>query len=117
MFDNFIQQLVSWTAIASSARFSGPYNGVGTRFSASVAPHHTLVHGKIGRQDTGICLCAAQKYAPTPAREQAHALFAHLMQLAQVAAETKLQAAAQVIRPEEMGHQEYPIANDAHRTQ
>src|SRR5437660_9057828 len=41
MFDNFIQQLVSRTAIASCARFSGPYNGVGTRFSASVTPHHT----------------------------------------------------------------------------
>jgi len=41
MFDFFIQQLVSRTALASCARFSGPYNVVGTRFSASVVPRHT----------------------------------------------------------------------------
>jgi len=40
MFDLFIRQPLSRTAIASCARFSGPYMMVGTRFSASVAPHN-----------------------------------------------------------------------------
>ncbi len=38
IFDKLIWQLVSRTAIASCARFSGPYNVVGTRFIASVVP-------------------------------------------------------------------------------
>src|SRR5260370_13849546 len=74
-----------------------------------------MLHGKIGREDTGTCLCAVKKHTFNLAREQAHALFARLMQLAPVAAGTRLQVAAQVIHPKEMDRLEYPAANDVHR--
>jgi hypothetical protein len=66
IFDFFIRQPVSRTAIASCARFSGPYIPVGTRFSASVVPRPDIgglicqlpsAHPLFPRPDIGGLIC------------------------------------------------------------